>query len=80
MKNIAIKEYITADINEINEKIREMSLRQRQDFESFKKYLEDHDMIDGIEAEIINKKVFEFIVGKANLNLIKYDDSQQGGN
>jgi trigger factor len=79
LKNIAAKESVTADAEEIDAKIREMALRRGQDFESFKTTLENNDMIEGIISEIINKKVFEFIIDKAKINLIQKEQSHEGG-
>jgi trigger factor len=79
MKNIAAKESIMVDREEIDEKIREMAQRRGQDFELFKKSLEDKDMIENMKNEILNKKVFDYIEGKATIHSVKKEEIKHGG-
>jgi trigger factor len=75
MKNIAAKESITVDSVEIDEKIREIAQRRGQDFDSFKKSLQDNDMIENIQDEILNRKVFDYIEGQTTIRLVKKEKS-----
>jgi trigger factor len=70
MKNIAAKESITADSEEIEEKIKEMALRRGQNLDEFKKSLEESDMVENLTNEILTKKVFEYIEGKSTINVV----------
>jgi trigger factor len=79
MKHIAAKESITVDSEEIEEKVREMALRRGQNFDEFKKSLEESDMVDNLTNEILTKKVFEYIEGKATTNVVSIEERQDGG-
>jgi len=79
MKSIAAKESLSIDDKEINERVMEMAHRRKQDFNSFKKSLEEADIIESIKNEILNKKVFEFIEAKSQIRLVRTEDSQNGG-
>ena len=79
MKNIAAKESISVDVGEIDERVMEMAQRRGQDFDSFKKSLEDADMIENIKEEILTRKVFDFIEGKATIHSVNKEEIQQGG-
>ena len=70
LKNIALKESLTVDNESMDKKMREMSQQMGQDFSSLKKSLEEDNMVDGIRAELLNKKVFEFILENANIHLL----------
>jgi trigger factor len=71
MKNIAVKESISVDGGEIDERVLEMAQRRGQDFDSFRKSLEDADMIENIREEILTGKVFKFIEGKSVIRPVK---------
>lgn len=73
MKHIAAKESITVDSDEIEEKIKEMALRRAQNFDEFKKSLEETDMVENLTNEILTKKVFEYIEGKATMNVVNIE-------
>ncbi|MCX5853702.1 MAG: trigger factor [Deltaproteobacteria bacterium] len=73
MKHIAAKESITVDSGEIEEKIKEMALRRGQNFDEFKKSLEEKDMVDNLTNEILTKKVFEFIEEKSTMNVVNIE-------
>jgi trigger factor len=79
MKNIAAKESISVDVGEIDERVMEMAQRRGQDFDSFKKSLEDADMIENIKEEILTRKVFDFIEGRATIHSVNKEEIQQGG-
>ena len=79
MKNIAAKESISVDAGEIDERVMEMAQRRGQDFDSFKKSLADADMIENINEEILTRKVFDFIEGRATIHSVKKEEIQEGG-
>ena len=80
MKNIALKESITVDMEEIDARIREMAQRRGQDFESLKKTIEDSGMIENIREDILNRKVYDFIEDNAHIQWAKRKETQEGGN
>ncbi len=79
MKNIAVKESISVDDGELDGKIMAMAQRRGQDFEPFKKSLEDADMIENIKEEILTSKAFGFVEGKATIHKVKSEEIRQGG-
>jgi len=79
VKHIAANESITAIREEMDEKIREMAQRRGQDFDSFRKSLEDNGLIEEVKNEILGKKVFEFIEEKATIHPVKKDEITHGG-
>ena len=77
IKNIAMKESIAADDEEVNERIEQISQQRGQDFDSLKKSLEESDMAENIKDEIVSKKVFEFIEKKSKLKPVKKKEMKQ---
>jgi trigger factor len=79
MKNIAAKESISVNDGELDDKIMAMAQRRGQDFESLKKSLQDADMIENIKEEILTKKAFDFVEGKATIHKVTHEEIRQGG-
>jgi len=73
IKNIARKESLTVDDDEVDNQIREIASQRAQDYESFKKSLEKDDLIENIKNEILNRKTYEFLVSKATVTLPKQE-------
>ncbi len=71
LKAIAAKENITVTTEEIDEKIRNLAGYYAQDFEKIKKRFEDANMIDGMENELLTRKVMDFLESKATINIVK---------
>ena len=69
--SIAGKESITVGEEEIEEKVRELAVRQGQDYESFRRSCEDGNMIEQIKAEMLKEKTLDFIKEKAKITLVK---------
>jgi trigger factor len=71
IKNIARKEGLTVDDNEIDDQIREIASQKAQDYESLKKSFAKDDLIDNIRNEILNRKTYEFLSSKATITMPK---------
>ena len=69
--SIAGKESITVGEEEIEEKVRELAVRQGRDYESFRRSCEDGNMIEQIKAEMLKEKTLDFIKEKAKITLVK---------
>jgi trigger factor len=69
--SIARKESITVGEEEIEEKVRELAVRQGQDYETFRKSCEDGNMIEQMKAEMLREKTLDFIKEKAKIILVK---------
>jgi trigger factor len=69
IKNIALKEALTVDDDEVNNQIREIASQRAQDYESLKISLEKDDLIENIKSEILNRKTYEFLSSKATVTL-----------
>jgi len=69
IKNIARKEGLTVDDEEVDSQIREIAAQRAQDYESLKESLAKDDLIDNIRNEILNRKTYEFISSKATIRV-----------
>jgi trigger factor len=69
--NIARKESLTVDDDEVAREIQEIALQRAQDYESFKKSLEKDGLIENIKSEILSRKTYEFLAAKAMVTVIK---------
>jgi trigger factor len=71
LKAIGVKENITVETAEIDEKIKILAGQYGQDFEGVKKRFEDANMMEGIENELLTKKIIAFIESKSIINTVK---------
>ena len=71
LKAIAEKENIAVEESEIEERIRGLAGYYAQDYEKIRKQIEDSHMMEGMENELLTKKVIEFIEGKAVITTVK---------
>ncbi len=71
IKNIARKECLTVDDEEVDNQIREIASQRAQDYESLKKSLAKDDLIDNIRNEILNRITYEFLTSKATITIPK---------
>ena len=69
--SIAGKESITVSEEEIEEKIRELAVRQGQDYEALRKSCEDGNMIEQMKAEMLKEKTLDFIKEKAKITIVR---------
>jgi len=69
--SIAGKESIIVSEEEIEEKIREIAVRQGQDYESFRKSCEDNNIMEEMKTEMLREKTLDFIKEKAKITLTK---------
>jgi trigger factor len=70
IKNIARKEAIIVDEDEIEKQIGEMAAQRSQDIDILKKSLENDDMIDSIHSEILSRKTYDFLLAKAHITTV----------
>jgi trigger factor len=71
IKNIAQKEAITVEAEEVEKQIAEMASQRGQDVDTLKKSLEKDDLLDGIQSEILSRKTHDFLVAKAHVTTVK---------
>jgi trigger factor len=71
LKAIAAKENISVEESEIEERIKGLAGYYAQDYNQIKKKFEDANMMDGMENEILTKKVIDFIEGKSVITTVK---------
>ncbi|MBN1547350.1 MAG: trigger factor [Syntrophaceae bacterium] len=71
LRAIAAKENITVEASEIDERIKGMAGYYQQDFDQIKKRFEDSNMIEGLENEMLTKKVIAFLESKSIINTVK---------
>jgi trigger factor len=69
IKNIAKKEGITVQDDEVDDQIREIASQKAQDYESFKKTLTKDGLIDNVRNEVLNGKTYEFLSSKATITV-----------
>ena len=71
LKAIAAKENITVEASEIDERIRIMAGSYGQEFDKVKKRFEDSNMIDGMENELLTRKVMDFLESQSKITVVK---------
>lgn len=71
LKAIAAKENIKVEASEIEERIKSIAGYYAQDYEEIRKKFENANMLDGMENEILTKKVIDFIESKSVITLVK---------
>jgi len=71
LKAIAAKENISVEESDIEARIRGLAGYYTQDYEKIKKKIEDANMMEGMENELLTKKVIEFIESKAVITTVK---------
>lgn len=76
LKAIAGKEALTAGDDEVEKKIREIASQRAQDYDALKKSLEKDDLVDNIRSEILNRKTYEFLEGKAKVITVRNEKKQ----
>jgi trigger factor len=70
-KKIAEKEAITVSKDDIDNHIKDLSEIHHVDIDSVKKIYEDEEKKESLMAEILQKKVFDFIEQRANINVVE---------
>ena len=70
IKNIARKEALTVDEEEVEKQIAKIASQRAQDYETLKKSLEKEDLIDSIKSEILSRKTYEFLTAKAHITTV----------
>ncbi len=69
IKNIAHKEGLAVEEEEVDNQIREIASQKAQDYESLKTSLAKDDLLDNIRNEILNRKTYEFLSSKATITV-----------
>jgi trigger factor len=70
LKNISRLENIKVTEDEMKERIAAMAQSYGKDIESMQDALDKDDMLEPIENEILQKKVFDFILSKARIRMV----------
>ena len=71
MKSIAKKESIAVDKAEIEDYVKNIAKQRGQDYEAAKESYESEGLIDQIEVDLLNQKVFEYIESKAEISIVE---------
>jgi trigger factor len=76
IKNIAKKETLAVNEEEVEKHIAEMAAQRAQDSETLKKSLEKEDLIDSIKSEILSRKTYEFLIEKAHITTVSANKTE----
>lgn len=71
LKKIAQKEAIEVLEADLDEHIRDLAGKYGRDYEQIKKAFEQEERKENLKAELIQKKVFDFIEQKANIKVVE---------
>jgi trigger factor len=74
--NIARKESLTVNEEELEKEIRDISLQKAQDYESFKNTLERDGLIENVKNRILIRKTYEFLTSRAVITVMKSKKSE----
>ncbi len=77
LKKIAEKEAIQVTDEDIDNHIKELAQLHHTDYEVVKNAYSDEERTDAMKSEINQKKVFDFIEGKANIKLVQKEGMSQ---
>lgn len=67
LNKIATKENIYVTQSELDGKINEMASMYGVPFDKFKETYQKNNMLSGLESKLVEEKVLDFIIGKANI-------------
>jgi trigger factor len=76
IKNIAKKEALTVDEEEVEKQITTIASQRAQDFITLKKSLEKEDMLDSMKSEILSRKTYDFLKAKAHITIVSAKKTQ----
>jgi trigger factor len=71
IKKIAEKESLRVDDADIDNYIKELAAKHGRDYQTLKSAYEKEERKDNLSAELLQKKVFDFIEQRANIKLIE---------
>ena len=71
LKKIAEKEAIQVEEADLDQHIRELAAKHGRDYEQIRDAFEKEERKDNLKTELIQKKVFDFIEQKANINIVE---------
>ncbi len=71
LQKIAEKESIQVDEKEVEEKLKAIGDRYRQDYESVKQSYEQQNLLESFKLKLLEEKTLDFIEGKSNINITK---------
>jgi len=66
LDDIAVREKIETSKNDVEERLKGMALSTGQDVEQIRKYYEKENLMDGLEEEIKESKVLDFLLKEAD--------------
>ena len=69
IKKIAEKESLIVDDDDIDNYIKELAVKHGRDYQTLKSAYEKEERKDNLRAELVQKKVFDFIEQHANIKL-----------
>ena len=79
VKKIAEKEGITVTDEDIDNQITKIAKDYHTEYEVVKQAYNDEERLDALKAELIQKKVFDFIESRANINFVEQEGLIQEG-
>jgi len=71
LQKIAEKESIQVDEKEVEEKLKEIGNKYRQDYESVKQSYEQQNLLESLKMKLLEEKTLDFIEGRAHINIIR---------
>jgi trigger factor len=71
IKKIAEKESLMVSDDDINNYIKDLSTKHSRDYQALKSAYEKEERKDNLRAELVQKKVFDFIEQNANIKIIE---------
>jgi len=71
IKKIAEKEAINVSDNDIDNHIKELAEIHHADYEVVKNAYDEEERMNSLKSELIQKKVFDFIEGQANIKVVE---------
>lgn len=71
LQKIAEKESIQVDEKEVEEKLKAIGERYRQNYESVRQSYEQQNLLESFKLKLLEEKTLDFIEGRANINIVK---------
>lgn len=75
LKRIAEKESLRVSNEEMEERVREIASQRSQDYEHFKKTLENDNLLENISSDILTQKTYEFLVNNGQVTTVERVDN-----
>jgi len=78
IKSIAAKEAIVVDKAEVEDYVRELAQQRGQNYDVVRETMEKEGLLDQVEMDLLNRKVFEYIESKAEITLVEPKAKENG--